>query len=68
MKTYLVNVPAVDLGDAWLYVAGEIRAESWGHAEMIAEREGYELIGPLLETDDVETIEAMVDARDATIN
>jgi hypothetical protein len=69
MKSYLVNIPAVDLGDGnWLWVNGEIRAKTWDEAEEIAEREGYELVGPLLDNTDAEEIEAMIDARDATLN
>ena len=69
MKSYLVNIRSIDFGGgAGLWLNGELRAKSWDEAEKIAEREGYELVGPLLDNKDVEEIEAMIDARDATLN
>ena len=68
MKTYLVNIPVVESDECDIYLAGEIRADSWAEAEFIAEREGYELLGPLVDTIECsDEVEAMIEKQGHTL-
>lgn len=62
LKTYFVNIPVHNEDGIEVWVAGEIRAETWEEAEAIAEANDYELLGPEVEGMHVEISDEEVEA------
>jgi len=65
LKVFLVNIPIKTDGPAEIWVGGEVRAETREDAELIAEENGYELLGPLVEV--VEISDEELDAISETM-